>query len=151
MAINTISDLKAASTKELLDFYNETTGKMIKKFSSRKAALAQTSKLLKVSTPKARRMRFRFAPKNEIRSLRVGSKRAKVQELLSNPKGILFAEVMTAFGWGVRNTYEAIRLVHSSTGCGMWHEVDPSGDLRIYIVNDPQEYKKLLGEEKKAA
>lgn len=177
-ATATMADIKAATTPELLALYNKISKKNIKRFADRKAAERQTwnviqqlapgedidakvaGKIEKVKKPKAisskpprkRMMRFCFAPGSakNLKAPRAGSLRAQLFELLRRKNGILFSEIHKEFPkWTKQNIYECIRLIHFTTGYGMW-SVRENDDLRVYIVTDLAEYKELVSEAKAA-
>lgn len=177
-ATATMEDIKAAETVALLALYNKITKQSVKKFKDRKTAEARTWNAIqqlgvgedisktdnekpaktakiekKTRAAGKRKMRFCFAPGNpkELRIPREGSLRKKVFDLLNRKNGATFTEIQEAFGWHVKNTYEAIRLVHRTTNYGMWNTQEKNGDLRIYLLLDSKEYKELIQEEKKAA
>lgn len=78
---------------------------------------------------KRRGFRFVFPKKDEIKTARPGSKRAKVVELLSRPEGATLAEIMAETGWSEKDAYEGTRLVHFYLGHGMTQ--DEQGRVRL--------------------
>lgn len=151
--MDTQEEVKAASPAELVAAYNTLTGKNIKKFENRAKGEARVwAEIVKAKgeTPKEKKkrrsMRFRFAPKNlkEFGKPRPGSLRAIVFAMISAPEGALMSEISKATNWEGRTLYEGIRLVHSTTGIGMWHE-EENGDLKVRAISDPKEYAQLVG------
>lgn len=171
-ATATREDIKKAETNELVELYNLIAQKNIKKFENRKIAEERTWNLIQRLAPdediretlieqppkkvplskKApkRIMRFCFAPAKEdsITAPKEGTLRAQLFKMLLRKNGVLFSEIQDTFKWSSRNTYEAIRIIHFTTGHGMWSNYEKDG-LRVRIVKDQQEYKQLVIEAKK--
>lgn len=184
----TESDIKNASTEDLVDTYNAIfTDAPVKKFRDRKTAEARTWKAIgqlptavDISKPekkasktvektvektvvkkiaenkKAKRtMRFCFAPHNktELTEPRKTSLRGQLFAFFSErgEKGVLFSEVQAKFPhWKKTDAYEGIRLIHFTTGYGMWSN-EENDDIRIQLVAEKQVYNSLLAEAKKQA
>ena len=113
-------------------------------------------KTTKTVDKKAKRtMRFCFAPanKSELKEPRKTSLRGQLFDLFKErgTAGLLFSEVQAKFPhWKKTDVYEGIRLIHFTTGYGMWSA--PEGeDIRIQLVGEKQLYSSLLSEAKKAA
>lgn len=68
---------------------------------------------------KARGFRFKFQKREEIKSVKVGSKREQLLNLLKQEGGATFEECMAATGWNRKDCYEAVRLLHYYVGYGL--------------------------------
>lgn len=141
-------ELEKKSTAELVELFNSLSPeKPVKRFSDRKTAIKRVLEQLgqKQGSPKTspapkpapvvtstteRRVQFDFPKKAHQKNTRQGTKRAKVMELLSRPKGATFDEVMDTIGWDRRTTYEGIKLLHTSVGFGLREDADG----RIHLV-----------------
>lgn len=140
--IRKIEDLAAVSTADLLAFFNETTGKATKKFASRAKAEAQVWGLIAGAVEeelraeeqaaeaapaveaekkdrKTRGFRFKFCRCETIKSVKEGSKRHKLLQLLKSEGGATFEECMAETGWNRKDCYEGIRLLHYYVGYGL--------------------------------
>lgn len=126
-----------------------------------KVAVAEKPVTKKVTAPateqkKAKRsMRFCFAPhnKSDLKEPRKTSLRGQLFDLFKErgEKGLLFSEVQAKFPhWKKTDVYEGIRLIHFTTGYGMWSAAEGE-DIRIQLVAEKQLYNSLLAEAKKQA
>lgn len=149
------------SLEGLVKFYNTVTGEEIKKFSDKATGQRRVWNALleatgveeeveetadKTPTPgptagapikRADGMTFNYDPKEEQKSIRPGSNRAHLLEMLK--QGATFEELMAAT-WGQRSdwteekqrktTYEGVRLIH--TFCGYGLKTDSEGRITAY-------------------
>lgn len=80
---------------------------------------------------KTRGFRFKFQKRDEIKSVKAGSKRAALLAALQAPGGATFEECMAVTGWNRKDCYEAIRLLHYYVGYGL-NQDDQTG--KIWVV-----------------
>lgn len=139
-------DLNNVATADLLAFYNERTGKNTTKFASRAKGLAQVWALIEgevaaeiaaakaaeaqkageaeeapteKKTRKSRGFRFKFCKRDTIKTVKEGSKRYALLQLLKREGGATFEECMAETGWNRKDCYEGIRLLHYYVGYGL--------------------------------
>lgn len=131
-------NIDSMSTAELLALYNEKTGKNVKRFSDRKTALRRVHEIvdggnagLRAKSKRAkakakaskeaseRRKGFNFpVADGGPKSIREGTNRTKLVEMLT--EGATFEDCVKKAGFkDERNTYQAIRLLHTYCGFGL--------------------------------
>jgi len=133
-------NIEALNGPELVSLYNKLTGESVKKFSDRKAGIRRVLEAQKrskvqekpatiavkretVAKPAstldgpARRKLISFPAATEVKPHRPGTKRAQVIDLLR--KGATIGQVMTATGWGYKDAYDGIKLLHVYLGHGL--------------------------------
>lgn len=125
-----------------------TKAKVVEKVIPKKAVAAPVTKA-------KRTMRFCFAPhnKSDLKEPRKTSLRGQLFDLFKErgERGLLFSEVQAKFPhWKKTDVYEGIRLIHFTTGYGMWSN-EESGDIRIQLIAEKQQYNSLLAEAKRQA
>lgn len=140
------ADLNDVSTAELLAFYNERTGKNTTKFASRAKGQAQVWAIIEAEVAdelvaieaakaapaaseeaapvekkarKSRGFRFKFCKRDTIKTVKEGSKRYALLQLLKQEGGATFEECMAETGWNRKDCYEGIRLLHYYVGYGL--------------------------------
>lgn len=143
----TKSELGKLPTNEILALFNQATGRTTKKFASRVKGIEQTFRALQANPAKAKAkaeakprrssgMSFRLAPRDEAKTPRAGTKRAKVLEMVGKPDGALFSAIRKACDWDLKDAYEGVRLLNVFCGFGLWHEeVNGTNDYRIWQVD----------------
>lgn len=70
-------------------------------------------------TRKSRGFRFKFCKYDTIKTVKEGSKRYALLQLLKREGGATFEECMAETGWNRKNCYEGIRLLHYYVGYGL--------------------------------
>lgn len=70
-------------------------------------------------TRKSRGFRFKFCKHDTIKTVKEGSKRYALLQLLKREGGATFEECMAETGWNRKNCYEGIRLLHYYVGYGL--------------------------------
>lgn len=159
-SIQTREDLDSLTTKQLVELYNQVTGRKTKKFNTRKVGLEQTWRALQTTSPAGEKaeaagrekeeagqgLSFRLPPRDQQKEPRQGTKRRKVFELLCSKEGALFSEVMKACKWSRKDAYEGIRLLNTYCGFPLWHERIGADDYRIHVVT-PARYRVLVERE----
>ena len=70
-------------------------------------------------THKSRGFRFKFCKRDTIKTVKEGSKRYALLQLLKREGGATFEECMAETGWNRKDCYEGIRLLHYYVGYGL--------------------------------
>lgn len=70
-------------------------------------------------TRKSRGFRFKFCKRDTIKTVKEGSKRYALLQLLKREGGATFEECMAETGWNRKDCYEGIRLLHYYVGYGL--------------------------------
>ena len=84
------------------------------------APTAETTKApAEKKTRKSRGFRFKFCKHGTIKTVKEGSKRYALLQLLKREGGATFEECMAETGWNRKDCYEGIRLLHYYVGYGL--------------------------------
>lgn len=78
---------------------------------------------------KARRKLLNLPARSNQKPHREGTNRAKLVQLLHS--GATIEQCMAATGWGFRNTYEGIRILHTYLGYGLVE--DERGVIKLVV------------------
>lgn len=133
----TTKNLDTLTIAQLVALYNEHADKPVKKFRSKKDAIRRVKAVLPAKKQKrsgakssSRKRKtdsngvghvrpMSFAADAEQKSVREGTKRATVLQLLSRKNGATIGEVMEATGWDRKTAFDGIKLLHTAVGYGL--------------------------------